>query len=315
VNSIEKLIHEMPHEGPMLLENDRCDREDSCYRCRLAQALARESAAPAMRKREWKQMLAPGEVVPAAPYVAFCAEHDLPLKDGHCDKCRDADGNTFALDMHSYYLVLLAARSSEAAPAPYDAEQIIDDAFAERLADDRRIVAHLEAVPAGKCACPVHEWLARSSERDAPARSSQQCEVEAHASATERISGPTERLVTDEEFVAGIADEASVSCIDWSKDIERQRGLRWLAEQVRQHCQADRDAVRREALEEALREGAQRMADILCEYGERGEIDRPFIVACSEWQIRAAASPAGRAELRKDGSSTASDIANATFDD
>jgi len=61
----------------------------------------------------------------------------------------------------------IAARSSEAAPAtPYDAEQIMDDAFAERLADDRRVVAHLEAIPVGKCACPVHEWLAARSKND-----------------------------------------------------------------------------------------------------------------------------------------------------
>jgi hypothetical protein len=46
----------------------------------------------------------------------------------------------------------------------YGAGQIMDDAFAERLADDRRVVAHLKAVPIGKCACPVHEYLAATKE-------------------------------------------------------------------------------------------------------------------------------------------------------
>lgn len=37
-------------------------------------------------------------------YEAYCEEHDIKLIDGCCPECRDADGNTFPLDMQSYYL-------------------------------------------------------------------------------------------------------------------------------------------------------------------------------------------------------------------
>jgi hypothetical protein len=37
-------------------------------------------------------------------YEPYCAEHHLKLVWGHCDKCRDANGNTFPLDMQSRYL-------------------------------------------------------------------------------------------------------------------------------------------------------------------------------------------------------------------
>jgi hypothetical protein len=43
-------------------------------------------------------------------YIAHCLEHEIPLIDGRCEKCRDADGNTFVLDMQSYYLVPLKRR-------------------------------------------------------------------------------------------------------------------------------------------------------------------------------------------------------------
>jgi hypothetical protein len=49
------------------------------------------------------------------------------------------------------------AATAERTPPDYDAEQIMDDAFAERLADDERVVAHLKAVTA--CDCPVHKYL------------------------------------------------------------------------------------------------------------------------------------------------------------
>ncbi len=37
-------------------------------------------------------------------YEAYCEEHSLKLIDGRCDKCRDAEGKTFLLDMQSIYL-------------------------------------------------------------------------------------------------------------------------------------------------------------------------------------------------------------------
>jgi len=37
-------------------------------------------------------------------YIAVCIEHDLPLNNGMCPICRDADGQPFILDMQSYYL-------------------------------------------------------------------------------------------------------------------------------------------------------------------------------------------------------------------
>jgi hypothetical protein len=40
-----------------------------------------------------------------AVYAKFCIEHNIPLDgEGHCPKCRDANGNPFVLDMQSYYL-------------------------------------------------------------------------------------------------------------------------------------------------------------------------------------------------------------------
>jgi hypothetical protein len=38
-------------------------------------------------------------------YDAYCAEHHIRLEDGRCPECRDANGNTFVLDMQSTYLV------------------------------------------------------------------------------------------------------------------------------------------------------------------------------------------------------------------
>ena len=39
-----------------------------------------------------------------AKYIAVCIEHDLPLNNGMCPLCRDANGQPFVLDMQSYYL-------------------------------------------------------------------------------------------------------------------------------------------------------------------------------------------------------------------
>ena len=36
--------------------------------------------------------------------AAFCIEHNLPLNNGVCPKCRDSNGRPFVLDMQSYYL-------------------------------------------------------------------------------------------------------------------------------------------------------------------------------------------------------------------
>lgn len=38
-------------------------------------------------------------------YYAVCAEHHIALNlDGSCPECRDGNGQTFPLDMQSYYL-------------------------------------------------------------------------------------------------------------------------------------------------------------------------------------------------------------------
>jgi hypothetical protein len=50
-------------------------------------------------------------------YVAYCAEHRLPLEDGRCLQCKDSHGNTFVLDMQSTYLVpVLSDREATASP-------------------------------------------------------------------------------------------------------------------------------------------------------------------------------------------------------
>jgi hypothetical protein len=51
-------------------------------------------------------------------YESYCAEHDLKLVWGHCDKCRDANGNTFPLDLQSIYL----KKKEEAPRAPKDSQ-------------------------------------------------------------------------------------------------------------------------------------------------------------------------------------------------
>jgi hypothetical protein len=41
-------------------------------------------------------------------YYAVCEEHRMALNsDGTCPKCRDANGQSFVLDMQSYFLVPL----------------------------------------------------------------------------------------------------------------------------------------------------------------------------------------------------------------
>lgn len=48
-------------------------------------------------------------------YDAYCIEHDLKLISGRCDKCRDAAGNMFPLDMQSCYLLPVGVTKA----APY----------------------------------------------------------------------------------------------------------------------------------------------------------------------------------------------------
>jgi hypothetical protein len=38
-------------------------------------------------------------------YYKVCIEHKLRLVDGRCPECRDKNGNTFILDMQSYFLI------------------------------------------------------------------------------------------------------------------------------------------------------------------------------------------------------------------